>query len=213
VTDPTAIDTARLTVLLDLRHPLAYLALHPAEALADSLGLEINWLPVVVPNLRPPTPPLGDDDRGLRHRRYRAEAIAREIEIYAQAQGLVLEDVYRDGDSGAACEGWLWLRAHRPDLLPRFLAELFRAYWSLELEASNREQVAALIDSLGADGAGFGAARAECAAASAEVANELGRRGLYQVPAFLVEDEVFYGRQHLPMLRWILEGRSGAIPI
>jgi 2-hydroxychromene-2-carboxylate isomerase len=41
----------------------------------------------------------------------------------------------------------------------------------------------------------------------------LQERGLFQVPAYLVEEEVFYGRQHLPMIRWILAGRSGPIPI
>jgi 2-hydroxychromene-2-carboxylate isomerase len=37
--------------------------------------------------------------------------------------------------------------------------------------------------------------------------------GWFQAPGFVVEDEVFYGRQHLPMIRWILEGRSGPVPI
>ena len=47
-------DAAPLTVLLDVRHPLAYLALHPTLALAESLSLEVNWLPFSVPSLRPP---------------------------------------------------------------------------------------------------------------------------------------------------------------
>ena len=43
--------------------------------------------------------------------------------------------------------------------------------------------------------------------------NELRSAGLFQVPAYVVEDEVFYGRQHLPMIGWILDGRSGPVPI
>jgi 2-hydroxychromene-2-carboxylate isomerase len=208
------IDRAELSVLLDIRHPHSYLAFHPTVALAESLGIEINWLPLTAPTLHPPTEPREDDDRGIRHRRYRAQGIAREIETYAAAQGLVLRDWYRSGDAGVATQGWLWMRDHHPDRLPSFLEELLRAYWSLELDPSSSEQVAALVDALEADGASFLDWRArQGPTVAAALAGELRDRGLFQVPAYVVGEEVFYGRQHLPMIRWILEGRSGPIPI
>jgi 2-hydroxychromene-2-carboxylate isomerase len=208
------IDRAELTVLLDIRHPLSYLAFHPAVAFAESLGIDINWLPLTAPTLNPPTEPREDDDRGIRHRRHRAQAIAREIETYAAAQGLVLHDCYRSGDADAANLGWLWVRDRHPDRLPSYLAELLRSYWSLELDPSSSEQVAALVDALEADGTSFldWLARQGPPVAAA-LAEELRDRGLFQVPAYVVGEEVFYGRQHLPMIRWILEGRSGPIPI
>lgn len=211
---PERVGPAALRVLLDLRHPLAYLALQPAIALGREQGIEIDWLPLVVPTLNPPSAPGPDDDRGIRHRRYRAQAIAREIETYAAAQGIVIRDPYRDGDAGAANLGWLWVREHRPAALPDFLAGVFRGYWTLALDAESREQAAEHVDAVGADGAAFLAwCDSEGSAAADEVAAELRGRGLFQVPAFVVDDEVFYGRQHLPMIRWILEGRSGPVPI
>ena len=207
-------DKVALTVLLDVRHPLAYLALHPALALAESLALEVNWLPLTAPSLKPPTAAQAGDDRGIRHRRYRAQALAREIETYAQAQGLVVREFYRSGDADAANLGWLWVRDRHPDQLSAYLAELFRSYWSLEVDPSSGEQVAALVDSVDAKGDSFleWSGREGPSVASA-LAAELQERGLFQVPAYLVEEEVFYGRQHLPMIRWILAGRSGPIPI
>ncbi len=208
------IDSARLSVLLDVRYPLAYLALHPTIALAESQGLQINWLPLGVPMLNPPSAAGEGDDRGIRHRRSRAQAIAREIGTYAAARGLVLREVYRDGPADAGNLGWLWLRDRAPETLQEYLAELFRRYWSLELDVSSREQVAALLDSVGADGARFLDWSAdEGPSSAAAIAGELRDRGLFQVPAYIVEDEVFYGRQHLPMIRWILEGRSGPVPV
>lgn len=207
-------ERARLSVLLDVRHPLAYLALHPAIAFAQSLGIEIDWLPLTVPTLNAPTDAREGDDRGIRHRRYRAQAIAREIATYGDAQGLVLREYYRDGCAEAANLGWMWLRHRDRGRLQSYLTELFRAYWSLELDASNEGQVAALLGSLGADSAAF---RDWCSgegrAAAAALASELRARGLFQVPAYVVEDEVFYGRQHLPMIRWMLSGRKGPVPI
>jgi len=214
VTVSAAIEESRWSVLLDIRHPLAYLALHPAIALASELGVQINWLPLVAPPLNPPSTPGAEDDRGVRHRRYRSQAIAREIETYAAAQGLVLREYYRDGDPSAFNLGWLWLRDRHPDRLEPYLADAFRAYWALELDPSNEEAVAARVGSSEGDAANFldwygsdGPVEARA------LANDLRERGLYGVPCSLVEDEVFLGRQHLPMLRWILEGRSGLVPI
>ena len=210
----SAIDSAPLSVLLDIRNPYSYLALHPAAAVARELRITINWLPLCVSPLLPPAPPREGDDRGIRHRRHRARAIAREIETYASLQGLVLRDLYRRTDSSVVNLGWLWVRDQKPDRLESFLAEAFRAYWALELDPGSEPAVAALVDSVEGDASGF---RAWCADAGVGVAGrlaeELGERGLFGAPGYLVEQEVFQGRQHLPMIRWILEGRQGPVPI
>ncbi len=208
------IDAAPLCVVLDVRHPLAYLALHPGIAFGESQSIEISWLPLNVAPLNGPAPAGVDDDRGTRHRRYRAQAREREIAIYADAQGVVLRDYYRSGNVDAANLGWLWVREQHSEKLCPYLAELFRRYWSRELDAASGDQVASLLDSLKANGAAFLEwALVQGPAAASSLAEELRGRGIFQVPGYIVEDEVFYGRQHLPMLRWILEGRSGPAPI
>jgi len=208
------LDDSRLSVLLDLRHPLAYLALHPTIELARDEGLEINWLPVRMPPLNAPSAETADDDRGMRHRRIRAQAIAREIETYANAQGLVLRDYYRDADPMAVYMGWLWLREQRPERLEDYLAEVFRAYWALELDPADERAVSRIIENLGADAAGFEAWAAERGPANVTaVAEELSEHGPGGTPAYLIDGEVFLGRQHLPMIRWLLGGREGPGPI
>ena len=208
------LEAAPLSVVLDVRYPLAALALSPTLELAGSLGLDVNWLPLSVPALNPPSEPGPGDDRGIRHRRFRAQAIAREIETYSAAQGLVMREWYRDGDAGAAHMGWLWVRDRHRDALPGFLRSLFGAYWSLDLDASSVEWVARLVDSADADGASFAAwCASDGPVALDALEDELRAFGLHQVPAYVVGDEVFIGRQHLPMIRWTLEGRTGALPI
>jgi len=200
-----------LSVLLDVRQPTAYLALHPARAFAEECGVSVDWLPIAVPPLKAPTEPAADDDRGVRHRRHRAHAIAREIEIYGGAQGLCLRELYRDPDPSAFHLAWLWLRErHEAHLLP-FLTEAFRAYWALDLDPSKPGEVVPL---LGAAGAGFDAwCEREGPQAAEALAVALAERGVARAPAYLVEDEIFVGRQHLPMIRWILDGRVGPGPI
>lgn len=214
MTFAAAIDDARLTVLLDVRHPFSYLAFHPTVALGQSMGVPIQWLPITAPPLNAPSTPRENDDRGVRHRRYRAEAIAREIETYAEAQGLVIRDPYRDGSAGVANLGWLWARDRHPDRLKPYLAELLRGYWAAELDPDEAEAVGKCLAAAGIDPGGFREwADGPGPGVAGDLAAELQERGLYGTPAFLVENEVFYGRQHLPMIRWILEGRRGRGPI
>ncbi len=209
-------ERARIRVALDPRHPLAYLALHPTIAFADSMkhSVDVDWVPIDVPALNPPSPPAEGDDRGVRHRRLRAQSIAREIEVYGAAQGLTLREPYRSGSSEAARRAWLWLRDRHPDRLVAFLVAMFRDYWSVRLDVSDSAAIADRIAASGGDAPGFMLWQDdEGRLASETIARELAASGIFQTPAYLLDGEVFYGRQHLSMLRWIVEGRVGAGPI
>ncbi len=208
------IDESRLTVLLDVRHPLAYLALHPAFEFGEQRDIEINWLPFAAPTLREPSSPGPGDDRAIRHRRNRAQMIAREIDTYARAQGLVLRDYYRDADAQAVESAWLWVRERTPSRLFPFLTEVFRAYWAVELDPGDLDAIAKLVASSGGDRAGFEAWAPDEGKARADALREsLQARGVSTVPSYIVEGEYFQGRQHLPMIGWILDGRPGRGPI
>ncbi len=227
---------ARVTIALDLRHPLSYLALAPAQQLESELDEPINWLPISVPPLKAPTVPVGGtptvpvtgtsstptpefpvaDDRGVRHRRNRAHAIAREIEVYGEAQGLVVRDYYRSGTAECANRGWLWMRTHCRDRLAAYLSQVFRRYWCVELDVADDAAIAACIGEI----AGIAAAddyldwSSRAGAQSVvRVTDELAEAGIFSSPAYVIDGEVFYGRQHLAMIRWILAGRNGPVPI
>jgi 2-hydroxychromene-2-carboxylate isomerase len=205
---------APLHVLLDVRHPMAYLALGPTLALEAAHAARFDWLPLAVPPPRPPSEPRPTDDRGIRHRRRRARAIAREIDTYAAAQGLTIPDCHRSGDAAAAHLGWLFVRARNREGLTTYLSSVFRAYWSHGMDASSLEQAADHVAGAGGDRTSFLSwAVDEGPAAAAALEADVRSLGLFQVPAYVIEGEVFHGRQHLPMIRWILQGRSGSPPV
>ena len=37
--------------------------------------------------------------------------------------------------------------------------------------------------------------------------------GVFNSPAFVIEGEVFHGREHLPLIQWMLQGRQGVPPV
>ena len=142
------IDEARLTVLMDVRQPFAYLALGPTIELGRRQGLEINWLPASVSPLRRPPPESEGNERSVAHRRNRSRMIAREIAIYAEAQGLTLREYYRDGGWSALAQGILFVREQAPVALEAFLQATFAAYWAVELEAEDVGAVAKFVGDL-----------------------------------------------------------------
>ena len=140
--------------------------------------------------------------------------IAREIAVYAEAQGLTVKEPYRNGSPEAAHLAWLWMRDRARDQLEPFLVELFRRYWALELDAADRDAAAKVVSAFGEDSARFLSwASSEGPAALEAVASDLAEAGVAGVPAYLACDQIFLGRQHLPMIRWLLGGEQGRGPI
>jgi 2-hydroxychromene-2-carboxylate isomerase len=140
--------------------------------------------------------------------------IAREIAVYADAQGLRIESPYRNGGAEAFHTAWLWVKETAPDALRAFLEEAFRRYWGMDLDPTKDADVVALVEKPGLDAGRFRDWAASNGPTALEaVASALSDAGVDQGPAYLVDSEVFYGRQHLPMIRWILAGRRGERPI
>ena len=94
------------------------------------------------------------------------------------------------------------------DVLSFVTAALNRAFVE-RLPIATMEDVASLIDPDGfAEFAeGPGEVRLE------EVENELAEAMIYAGPAYIVEGESFIGRQHFPLMRWLLGGQQGTPPV
>lgn len=203
VTEPFA-PTLPLTVTLDVKRPECYLALAPTRALAAELAIAVDWLPIVTSPHRPP--PAGDG-RGERHLRHRATYNARDIERYAAVQGLAIKDIHRDPDSTAFGMAMLAAKARSEAALNAFLDRAFAAYWRTELDVEDGAALRRLLGEVGVT------TFTEDAEAFVALQERLAAAGLFNAPAYLVDDEVFFGRAHLPMIRWLLTDRAGPPPI
>jgi len=204
--------TAPLTVCVDVKHPLTYLALDPVCRFAAGRGVGLDWLPFPAAGLKPPPPP--GEDRGTRHRRSRAVYQASEIERYAAAQGIHIDDPFRSADSTVVALAHLWLRERAPERVPDLLEAACRGHWDRSLDITDQVQVAALLDGIDDAGQAFPAFVAGPGpAALAALREQLVAAGVFTVPSLVVEGEVFVGRAHLPMAAWMLDGRVGPPPI
>jgi 2-hydroxychromene-2-carboxylate isomerase len=133
------------------------------------------------------------------------------VERYANARGLVIRNIHRASDSRLAGTGLLIAKANAGSgkTLQTYLERVFARHWDETLDIEDAQAIEALLKQCGVPDPDLSAHCAEYAALQAS----LTATGLFTTPAYLLAGELFYGRAHLPMIRWILEGRTGTLPI
>jgi 2-hydroxychromene-2-carboxylate isomerase len=203
-----------LIVCIDFKNPKAYLAKDPTFALEYELQIEFDWQPRLVAPLTRPSPAREDDDRGTRHRRVRAQYYERDLRRYAGHAGLRLGDLYRNPDSSVAGIGLLWSKPQGRAVARRYIDAVFGRYWAEQLDIADPIAIGTVLREVGADVAGWENYVATAGRAAFDtVQQQLNEAGVFDVPGYLLDGDVFFGRQHLPMLRWLLSGRVGEPPL
>jgi 2-hydroxychromene-2-carboxylate isomerase len=90
-------------------------------------------------------------------------------------------------------------------VLRRYLDIVFERFWKRELDIEAPAVIAAVLAEAGADVAGFAAyAAADGRSEVASICREAEEKGVFGVPSFIVDGELFWGREHLPDIRELL---------
>ena len=184
------------------------LAFKPTCALADELDVPIEWLPVPG-NARPAGvgAKRGNESVSERHSRVRAEYVAMDVARYARWQGIEINRDANGVDSALACAGGLW--ADRHGVARAYHQHVLTEFWAGRLDIEDGAALKSVLDGLAAPGFDDQGFEGTLAAHKASIED----RGVHTLPAYLVEDQVFVGRAHLPMIRWLLRGRDGPGPL
>ena len=199
----------QLAVAIDFKSLPAYLAVAPTVALGDELGITLDWQPLVVTQSSARAAVASGDDRGSRHRRIRAAYLARDAARYAADRGLAIGKGDHGADSTLAALGLIWVKQQDAAHASAYVKRLFDAYWRDDVDIEDRRTIEALMKELGVSVAGFatfseGGGRAELDRVQAQLRD----RGVFEVPTYMANEDVFLGRQHLPLLRSLLSPRS-----
>ena len=207
-----------LIVYLDFKSPYAYLAKDPTWQLETDFGIEIDWRPLTlnIPSF------LGSakvDDAGKvvesnrTPRQWQGVRYAyMDAKRYARLKDIQIYGPRKIWDSSLAAIGMLWTRPDRP-VLRAYMDLVYERFWKRQLDIEDADVVAAVIAQAGGDGDGYrNYAIGEGRLAHDELQAQLHPAGLFGVPSYVLDDEVFFGREHLPTVRWMLGGRRGPAP-
>lgn len=192
-----------LTVYLDYKSPYAYLALDPTRDLAREFGLELRWLPysLKIENF------LGEVDTRNPHQWRRVKYSYMDARRLANERGLIVRGPQKLFDSAISHTGMLFAGDAGADVVERYHDIIFEGFFKREL---NIEDVGHVTDALNNAGApartfqdflhGPGAERLDMTLKDAE-----DRLGVFGVPTYVVDDEIFWGGDRLPQVRRRLE--------
>ena len=188
-----------LTVYLDFKSPGAYLAMSPTLALVDGRSLQVDWRPFRV--IERDIPKLGKEETvGESHRRVRAESQRRLAIKYAAHQGIELKFLETPGVTDLALGV---LSAIEGDVLP-YIRSAFEAYWEAHADLDDPIVVQSILDKSGASLA----IDVEDARTLLEAAQDQAEEaGIVGTPAYVIAEQVFVGREHLPWIEELAQAR------
>ena len=210
---------APLIVYLDFKSPYAYLAKDPTRELEADFGITIDWRPLTldIPSF------LGSakvDDVGKvveanrTPRQWQGVRYAyMDAKRYARLKDILIYGPKKIWDSSLASIGMLWTRQAERTVLDAYLDIVYERFWRRELDIEDPAVIAAVVAEAGGDASGYldyadGAGRRE----HDELQSRLHPAGIFGVPTYVIEGEVFFGREHLPVVRWMLGGQQGPAP-
>ncbi len=220
-------DDRPFVVYIDLKSPYAFIAIDPTRALAEAAGVPIDWRPFTldIPSY------LGSASVDRKRRVTKSNRTAeqwtgvryayRDARRYANLTGKTLRGTEKIWDSSLAGIAMLWSKRQGAPILDRFLDEAYRLFWQRELDIEDPIVLESLLRTAGADIDGFreylGGTAEDADPGPGRVEHDaLNERafdaGVYGVPTYLVGDEMWFGREHLPRVAWLLDDKSGDPP-
>ena len=217
--DPLHSDSP-LIVYIDFKSPYAFIAKDPTYALADQLGIEIDWRPLTldIPSYLG-SARLGADGRSVVESNRTPQQWSgvryayRDARRYASLRGLTLRGTTKIWDSSLAGIGMQWAKQHGSTSLRGYIDRVYERFWKRELDIEDPRVIEGVLAEAGVDIAGFSAYRTGAGRISHETQQpQIFEAGIFGVPSYVVAGELFFGREHLPMVRWLLTGKRGTAP-
>jgi 2-hydroxychromene-2-carboxylate isomerase len=197
-----------IQVYSDYKSLCAFLAKDLIYELEDQFDVRLEWLPYTldIPSY------LGSarlDERGEiiessrnAHQWRRVRYSYVDCRRQARKRGLVVLGTRKIWDSSLAAIGMLGAKRQGKRQLRAFHDRVFERFWRRELDIEDAEAIASVLSEVHADRTGFrsylaGAGRIE----HDTIRHSAESAGVFGVRCFIVEGELFWGREHLAEIR------------
>ena len=208
-----------LIVYLDVKSPYAFVSVKPTLALERELELQFDWRPYTldIPSY------LGSARKkngAVVESSGRSRAIWNAIRYaymdarrYAELQGYTLKGTEKIWDSSLANMGILFVNLYFRDRIPDYLEAVFPPFWRRELDIEDINVIKDCLEMAGVDSSGFQRfATSTGQQMQDHILDHRFEAGIYGVPTYVLGNDVFFGREHLPYIRWVLSGKQGQAP-
>jgi len=192
-----------VTVYIDYKSPYAYLAKDPAWELEREFDVRLEWLhyTLEIPLY------LGTVEGRNAHQWRRIRYSYMDARRLANRRRLTVRGPQKIFDSSIAAIGMLYAQRH--DVFRNYNDLVFERFWKRALDIENREAIRAALSEAGAPVVGFfdfldGDGRI----AHDRICRQAEEIGVFGVPSFVIDGEIFWGGDRL----WMVREKLGASP-
>ena len=206
----------RVTVYSDYKSPYAYLAKDLVYELERDVGAQIDWLPYIldIPSYLGSARLDGQgnivEENRNAHQWRRVKYSYMDCRRQARKQGLTIRGPQKIWDSTLAAAGLLCAKRQGEAVLRRYNDLTFERFWKRELDIEDPATVAGVLAEAGADAAGFSDYAADEGRREVDrISRDAEAAGIFGVPSFVVDGELFWGSEHLPDIRRMLASPMG----
>ncbi|MBT3736051.1 MAG: hypothetical protein HOF32_21025 [Gammaproteobacteria bacterium] len=205
-------------VYIDIKSPYAFVALKPIFALERELDLQFDWRPLTLDipsylgSAKKKAGKVVESNRSA-SQWSGVKYAYRDARRYIERQGYILKGTEKIWDSSIANIGILWVIEHARDKLEAYLEAVYAPFWRRELDIEDVTVVAASITAAGVCADGFEAFQAGIGKQiHDQLQGQLHSNNIYGVPTYVIDGQILFGREHLPLVRWHLTGKQGDAP-
>ena len=204
-----------VTVYIDYKSPYAYLAKDLAYELARDFPVQLDWLPYdldladFMGSARVDGTGRVIEEQRTPHQWRRVKYSYMDCRRQARKRGLVIRGTQKIWNSQLALIGLLYAKRQGEAVLRRYNDITFERFWKRELDIEEPAVVTAVLAEAGVGTTGFAAYLAgDGRTELVRVCRDAEEKGVFGVPSFILDGELFWGREHLPDIR----GMLGAAP-
>ena len=210
-----------LIVYLDVKSPYAYLAKDLTRNLKTEFNISIDWRPLTL-NIPSFLGSAKADDTGKvveskrTPRQWEGVRYAyMDAKRYARLRDIKIYGPRKIWDTRLIHTAFLYVKLEHLDKLMDFLDLVYYRFWLRALDVESTEVVNGVLSELGLLAhpkqfddyvAGEGGKLHD------DLMSTLHPNGVFGVPTYVVDGEVYFGREHLPRVKWHLGGCVGTSP-
>ncbi len=199
--------TITIRLYTDYKSPYAYLVKDLAYELEDGRDVALDWRPYTldIPDILGSAEVDGEGEvvaeTRTAHQWRRVRYSYMDARRHANLRGLTIRGPRKIWDSSLAAIGLLWAKPAGREAMRRYHDITFERFWRRELDIEDIAVVEAVLAEAGIEAAGFAAwARGEGRAHHDDICASAEESGVFGVPSFVVEGELFWGREHLALI-------------
>jgi 2-hydroxychromene-2-carboxylate isomerase len=198
-------------VYIDFKSPYAYIAIKAIYAIEDDLNIQFDWLPFTL-DIASFAGSAKVDDKGevvvsnrSEKQWTRVKYAYQDVRRYAKFLGLDFKAPHKIWDSSLAAIGLLWAKQQGQIAMRAYIDATFTRFWQRDLDIEDVNMIVSMLEQAGVDTSGFmHYFQTDGRALHDQIQQQAREMKIFGVPSFVIKGEWYWGREHIPYIRYLL---------